>query len=71
MPNELIISENEFNALIKSQPYVRYQYALKRIVDTETMWSFVDNNGAFLFSFMVTSGCFRYGLPRNMPMRFV
>ena len=47
MPNELIISENEFNALIKSQPDVRYQYALKRIVDTETMWSFVDNNGAF------------------------
>ena len=24
MPNELIISENEFNALIKSQPDVRY-----------------------------------------------
>ena len=48
MPNELIISENEFNALIKSQPDVRYQYALKRIVDTETMWSIVDNNGAFL-----------------------
>ena len=47
MPNELIISENEFNALIKSQPDVRDQYALKRIVDTETMWSFVDNNGAF------------------------
>ena len=50
MPNELIISENEFNALIKSQPDVRYQYALKRIVDTETMWSFVDNNGAFFYS---------------------
>ena len=47
MPNELIISENEFNALIKSQPDVRYQYALKRIVDTETIWSIVDNNGAF------------------------
>lgn len=71
MPNELIISENEFNALIKSQPDVRYQYALKRIVDNETIWSIVDNNGAFLFRLMVTSGCFRYGLPRNMPMRFV
>ncbi len=50
MPNELIISENEFNALIKSQPDVRYQYALKRIVDTETIWSIVDNNGAFFIS---------------------
>ena len=47
MQNEVIISEKEFNALIKSQPDVRYQYALKRIADTETMWSIVDNNGAF------------------------
>lgn len=47
MPNDVIISENEFNALIKSQPDVRYRYALKRIADTETMWSIVDNNGAF------------------------
>ena len=48
IPNEVIISEKEFNALIKSQPDVRYQYALKRIADTETMWSIVDSNGAFL-----------------------
>ena len=47
IPNEVIISGKEFNALIKSQPDVRYQYALKRIADTETMWSIVDNNGAF------------------------
>lgn len=48
MSKEMIISENEFNALINSQPNVRYQYALKRIADTETMWSIVDNKGAFV-----------------------
>lgn len=67
----LIISTEEKNALIQCQSDIRYKYTLKRIADTETMWSIVDNNGAFLFSLMVTSGCFRYGLPRNMPMRFV
>lgn len=60
MPNELIISEKEFNALIKSQPDVRYQYALKRIADTETMWSIVDNNGAFVIH--------SYGNERLLPI---
>lgn len=48
MPNELIISEEEFNVLTKSHYEERYRYALKRIADTETMWSVVDNNGAFV-----------------------
>ena len=60
IPNEVIISEKEFNALIKSQPNVRYQYALKRIADTETMWSIVDNNGAFVIH--------SYGNERLLPI---
>ena len=37
--NELRISNEEFEVLTKCQPEVRYQYTLKRIADTETMWS--------------------------------
>lgn len=43
----LIISTEEKNALIQCQSDIRYKYTLKRIADTETMWSIVDNNGAF------------------------
>ena len=60
IPNEVIISGKEFNALIKSQPNVRYQYAIKRIADTETMWSIVDNNGAFFIQ--------SYGNERLLPI---
>ena len=35
--NELRISNEEYEALTKCQPEVRYQYTLKRIADTETM----------------------------------
>ena len=38
-PNELSISQEEINALISCPPDVRYQYAIKRIADTETMWT--------------------------------
>ena len=37
--NELRISNEEYEALTKCQPEVRYQYTIKRITDTETMWS--------------------------------
>ena len=71
MPNELIISENEFNALIKSQPDVRYQYALKRIADTETMWSIVDNNGVFFIQSYGNERLFPIWSSKDMAMRFV
>ena len=45
--NELRISNEEFEALTKCQPEVRYQYTLKRIADTETMWSIVGDKSSF------------------------
>lgn len=45
---ELTISQKEFEALIECPNEVRYLYALKRIADTETMWTIVDDNGAFV-----------------------
>lgn len=45
--NGLMISKEEFKALIKCRSEVRYQYALKRIADTETMWSIVEDENAF------------------------
>lgn len=42
--NELRISNEEYEALTKCQPEVRYQYTLKRIADTETMWLVGDKN---------------------------
>ncbi len=39
--NEFMISNEEFKAL------TRYQYALKRIADTETMWSIVGDKSSF------------------------
>lgn len=37
----LIISTEEKNALIQCQSDIRYKYTLKRIADTETLWSIV------------------------------
>ena len=45
--NELMISNEEFEALTKCRPEVRYQYTLKRIADTETMWSIVRDKSSF------------------------
>jgi hypothetical protein len=45
--NELRISNEEFETLTKCQPEVRYQYTLKRIADTETMWSIVGGKNSF------------------------
>lgn len=38
-PNELIISPEEISALTSCRPDVRYKYIIKRIADTETMWT--------------------------------
>ena len=45
--NELYISSKEFEALNKCSSEIRYSYTLKRIADTETMWSIVDEEGLF------------------------
>lgn len=45
--NELVVSKEEFKALTKCRTEVRYQYALKRIADTETMWSIVGDKSPF------------------------
>ena len=44
---DLKISTEELKALILCQPEIRYQYTLKRIADTECMWSIVGNNDSF------------------------
>ena len=38
-PNELKISPEETKALMHCHPDVRYKYTIKRIADTETMWT--------------------------------
>lgn len=43
----LIISTEEKNALIQCQSDIRYKYTLKRIADTETLWSIVENEDTF------------------------
>ena len=42
-----MISKEEFKALTKCRSEVRYQYALKRIADAETMWSIAKNKNTF------------------------
>ena len=44
---DLKISTEELKALIQCQPEIRYQYTLKRIADTECMWSIVGNYDSF------------------------
>ena len=42
--NELKISPKEIKTLMSCNPDVRYQYTIKRIADTETLWTLgVDN----------------------------
>ena len=45
--NKLYISSEEFEALTKCNPEIRYSYTLKRIADTEAIWSIVDKAGIF------------------------
>ena len=44
---ELRISTEEKKALIQCQTEVRYKYTLKRIADTETLWSIVEGKDSF------------------------
>ena len=46
-PNELNISPEEIKALTTCPPDVRYQYTIKRIADTETMWTLGIDNQTF------------------------
>ena len=44
---DLKVSTEEIKALMKCRPEVRYQYTLKRIADTERMWTVVGNEEPF------------------------
>jgi hypothetical protein len=46
-PNELKVSQKEIKALMSCNPNVRYQYTIKRIADTETMWTLGVDNQTF------------------------
>lgn len=45
--NELKISPKEIETLMSYNPDVRYQYTIKRIADTETLWTLGVDNQAF------------------------
>ena len=45
--NELKISPKEIETLMSCNPDVRYQYTIKRIADTETLWTLGVNNQTF------------------------
>ena len=45
--NELNVSPKEIKALMTCHPDVRYQYTIKRIADTETMWTLGIDNQTF------------------------
>lgn len=44
---DLKVSTEEIKALMKCRQEVRYQYTLKRIADTERMWTVVGNEEPF------------------------
>lgn len=44
---DLKITIEEIKALMRCQPEVRYQYTLKRIADTEYLWSIIGNDSSF------------------------
>ena len=46
-PNELKISPKEIKTLMSCNPDVRYQYTIKRIADTETLWTLGVDNQTF------------------------
>ena len=43
----LKVSTEEIKALLQCKPEVRYQYTLKRIADTERMWTVVGSKAPF------------------------
>lgn len=45
--NELKISPKEIETLMSCNPDVRYQYTIKRIADTETLWTLGVDNQTF------------------------
>ena len=45
--NELKISPKEIETLMSCNPVVRYQYTIKRIADTETLWTLGVDNQTF------------------------
>ena len=45
--NELKISPKEIETLMSCNPDVRYQYTIKRIADTETLWTLDVDNQTF------------------------
>ena len=45
--NELKISPKEIETLMSCNPNVRYQYTIKRIADTETLWTLGVDNQTF------------------------
>lgn len=45
--NELKISPKEIKTLMSCNPDVRYKYTIKRIADTETLWTLGVNNQTF------------------------
>ena len=45
--NELKISPKEIEALMSCNPDVRYKYTIKRIADTETLWTLGVDNQTF------------------------
>jgi hypothetical protein len=45
--NELKISQKEIETLMSCNPDVRYQYTIKRIADTETLWTLGVDNQTF------------------------
>lgn len=44
---DLKISTKEIMALLQSQPEIRYKYTLKRIADTECIWSIIGSDDSF------------------------
>ena len=46
-PNKLHISMQEIKAMLSCPANTRYQYTIKRIADTETMWTLGMKDGSF------------------------
>ena len=44
------VSEKEIQAVCNLAPFDRYQYFIKRVADSERMYSLVDNNGDYAIS---------------------
>ena len=67
---ELWISKEEFQALEKCNSETRYTYTVKRIIDTEVLWTIVDEEDHLVIQTDGNKKC-RYGLLKNMHKFFV